>query len=693
MTRKLKKIDRAAVALAALSAVGAALILLRELTYGVTLHWDGINYIAVARNLLDGHAFIGMQEKPFTRWPPLYPILLAASSFFVFDPRDVAGLVSAALFGATIFACGLWMRRRLSSRFLAAWGFLALTLSVPLTWMASWAMSEPLFILMAVLALICLDGHLRGGKASLLIWAAAFTAAAFLTRWAGVALILSALPLLALQRGVALPQKAVRVAIYAIISITPICLYILRNFLVSGFATGYSRVTPETAASFSDTAQIIIRIIGRWIIPDLSWETYSFAAQALAAAAIIALACGVAYAAARFALTDKRDDGARGPMGSCGRSSVRRVSFCVFGGFALGYIVFFTASAVTSASADLGLSYRYLTPLFAPLTIAFLIAADAFFARTSDWTSGRASDGWKSSWAARSLPIAKAAGIWERLAAKAPKMLPKAMKGRRLNLAAIAIAAPLCVWLAHTALLSVSAVIVMNTEGLTRQSYSNAQYANSEVLEYLRNAAPAGEVASNQFAATYIHVGGGARHTPLPAESKYMRRWAESAKDGDYAVWFNGRHWAESIEYDDALLRELMQPAAELSDGAVFRIDKPYAESAQPGQPALMVRSFFDLYIQDNAVIYAKEPCSVADTEARFFVHIFPESANSLPLDRRKFRFNNIGFNFYETGEIRGGRCSARLQLPDYAVAEIKTGQYTREGKIWEERLRLDRWR
>ena len=353
------KVDRFTVFLAIASTVGVALILLRETTYGVSLHWDGINYIAVARNILDGDILHGFQEKPFTRWPPLYPILLALTSFFVFDPYDVAGPVSAALFGLTIFVAGIWMRQRLASRFLVIWGFLALMLSIPLTWMATWALSEPLFILVAVLALVRTDEFLIEGKFSSLIWAAVFTAMACLTRWTGVTVIMTILPLLVLQRGVRITEKTRRIAIYSVISTLPVGLYMLRNVLLVGHPTGSLK---SPANSLENTIDAVLGSVGRWIFPDLSWATTGTIPQLLAGVILLALSISVMY----LVLLGQRKTNVWSKWGS----------LSIFGGFVVTYVIFFLISAVVVGGTELGTSYRYFTVIFVPFTIAFVLVID-----------------------------------------------------------------------------------------------------------------------------------------------------------------------------------------------------------------------------------------------------------------------------------------------------------------------------
>ena len=108
-----------------------------------------------------------------------------------------------------------------------------------------------------------------------------------------------------------------------------------------------------------------------------------------------------------------------------------------------------------------------------------------------------------------------------------------------------------------------------------------------------------------------------------------------------------------------------------------------YYESAGSGEPA--ARSDFDIYLRENAVIYGKSPCSVADVQAEFFLHFVPEDLEDLPADRRQHGFGGGHFRYGEYAALDfGGRCIMAQPLPDYPVARIRTGQFTPEGdQIW----------
>ncbi len=105
-------------------------------------------------------------------------------------------------------------------------------------------------------------------------------------------------------------------------------------------------------------------------------------------------------------------------------------------------------------------------------------------------------------------------------------------------------------------------------------------------------------------------------------------------------------------------------------------------EAAVSGEP--LARSAFDVYLADGALVYAKEPCGQADTDARFFLHIIPDRVDDLPEARRGSGFDNLDFAFFPNGALFDGKCAARVPLPNYAIASIRTGQFVGgEGGIW----------
>ena len=131
---------------------------------------------------------------------------------------------------------------------------------------------------------------------------------------------------------------------------------------------------------------------------------------------------------------------------------------------------------------------------------------------------------------------------------------------------------------------------------------------------------------------------------------------------------------------------------------AKFWIDpgRRWAEAAAGASGEPVAYGAFDIYLSDGALVYAKEPCEPGDADARFFLHVVPERAEDLPDERRRYGFDNLDFAFFPNGALFEGSCAARIPLPDYPVAGVRTGQRDGEGGVlWSVEFPIDpgrRW-
>ena len=104
-------------------------------------------------------------------------------------------------------------------------------------------------------------------------------------------------------------------------------------------------------------------------------------------------------------------------------------------------------------------------------------------------------------------------------------------------------------------------------------------------------------------------------------------------------------------------------------------------DMAQSTEP--VIRSHFNVYLDQDTLFYVKEQCETADLEARFMFHITPVNHNDLPEERQQFAFDNLDFDFNLHGSRFNQRCAAQVQLPEYDIASIRTGQFIRgEGEL-----------
>ena len=107
-------------------------------------------------------------------------------------------------------------------------------------------------------------------------------------------------------------------------------------------------------------------------------------------------------------------------------------------------------------------------------------------------------------------------------------------------------------------------------------------------------------------------------------------------------------------------------------------------DMAQSTEP--VIRSHFNVHLDQNSLFYIKEQCKAEDVEARFFLHITPVNRNDLPEERQQFTFDNLDFDFAKHGGIFDQKCAAQVQLPEYEIASIRTGQFIHgEGGLWSE--------
>ena len=509
--------------LVAVAVLGGGLVLARGISDGVRLLPDSIDYIAAARNLVAGEGLGRLPDgQPYDLWPPLYPILLAAGGFFVADPHDVAAPLNAVVFGLTVFVAGRWLRQRIRSRFLFVWGCLALALALPLTHLASWAVSEPAFILFALLALFRAEAHLRDGGRSSLAWAALFTALACLTRYPGVTVIVAIVAALLLQRGRPAGERLRRAALYAVPAFIPLGLWLVRNGFVFGEV-----VVNRRSVDYSPGGILfdLWAHAGKWAALVDS-DTWGRVAVALLALAICAAVCVIR----------KR------------RWMASWRLFAVLGGFTLAFIVLHIAAMLLGNTWS-GVQERHLAPAYIPLLLILLLLLDALWARAAARLPERI----------RIPPLARA-GARER-------------GGWALALAALV----LCLWIGYGAKLNVDDIRRANDPYAAPWDYGSAWWEDSRTLRQLVPDASR-QVFSNHYLAVYIHREGFRGYGALPPR---IEKVAEGKANGDFIVWFHrdgGLDWP----YAAADLRGVakLETVFEADDGIILRINDEAGDDA-----------------------------------------------------------------------------------------------------------------
>lgn len=625
------------------AALGTALVLARGIRYGAALAYDSIAYIAVARHLLDGNGFLTFDWGAYAHGPPLYPLLLAVAGLGLLDPVELAGALNALVFGATVFVAGNYLRRLAGSRFLAAWGAVALAVSLPLVEVSSWAMSESVFVLLTTLALVNTADFLTEGRRRSLVGAIVFSALAWQTRYLGVGLVAAVGLLLLSSRG-SWVERGKRVAALSLAAGLPMAGWILRNTLLVGHPFGRRELQEDlTPTSLPGAVAEIGGVLVRWLRTDL------FAGGAFVEVA--ALAVPLAVAAAVLSRRNEarrragRSDGERrGGNGGAGTAPSRanRQGLRTLLTFALVYGAVLMAAMAAGLTAH-GVEPRFVVPLYAPLVLAAVLALDRLF-------------------------------LFERKGRPAPARGP----GRF----GVAVATALGLWTVGQSSLHAQAIREANSSvGNHHRGFAAPPWADSETIRALRGRETVGPVFTNLPILLYLHFDHSRFIRYLPVElsvggrfrpggpgsgevSIPFRQWLEEAPEGTWIAWFEEAGQG-GYEYGLAELRSrpTLEPMAELDDGALFRVNRSYRPPANPYRAAYramrggawgdpVARAPFDLYFDGTNLGYLRVPCTAADTEPRFFLHIYPVDTGDLPPERTLFKFENRDFAFPDYGVI-----------------------------------------
>ena len=102
----------------------------------------------------------------------------------------------------------------------------------------------------------------------------------------------------------------------------------------------------------------------------------------------------------------------------------------------------------------------------------------------------------------------------------------------------------------------------------------------------------------------------------------------------------------------------------------------------------LIIRSIYNVYRNDRILSFVKDACSQDAAARRFILHVIPVD-NSV-IDGKAEA--NLDFSFQPPDTWRPGEaCVVSVELPDYPIALLRTGQYnaTRTGHDWLEEYRL----
>ena len=529
------RLDRSALLVIVMAALGTAHLLVRTSTYGAAVDGVSVTYLSTAQSLVTGDGLRDFMGRGLLPTPPLYPLSMAAVALAGIEVPEAGRLVNVTSFALIILLSGFWLRRSRGSPLLAAGATLALTTSYFLTHFSSWITADSLFLLFTLLALMQMEAFSkRTVPWRSVVLAAAFTALAALTRYAGVAVIFTGVLLLLPHRGTPPAARASRAVVYGALSSLPVGFVFLRNHLLFGdFDKRVHRVGQSLPESLD---QLIGVFSGKAMPADMPGWLGASVWWVCALAVLAGAALRIRAAIRRRA----RPSSSRAP--SPPPLPARTFNFSTlepalpFLAFSFVYLTFMLV-IVTWTLGRYGFLGRYLLPPYVSLLLAGAWMFDRFLRiRTRGWAS-----------------VAKRVSVALVLVACLGHFGPWAKKNLDLTVQAL-------------------------ESGYMGNSYNTAHWERSETIGYLGANPVDTRVYCNLHGLLYallaLKTGAGipGQYPLLPQKLHVLERRIE---DGAYVVWLKPveGHSLDDYEFDDTHLRALpgLETVAELSDGVIFR--------------------------------------------------------------------------------------------------------------------------
>jgi 4-amino-4-deoxy-L-arabinose transferase-like glycosyltransferase len=268
-----------------LLAVAGTFLVLEATPEGLSLNDDSIAYVAGARSMLAGDGYREAwlaSNGPVTHFPPGFSSVLAFFGLFGLDPLRGTRFVNALLFGLNTGLLGIIVWRMTPS--LTA-GLVIAALFVTSGEMLQIhvaAISEPLFILLSLCAFWNFDLYFERPPSSVgrgiagewwwLVACAAFTGMAYLTRYAGLALVATFIVAICILR-TSWRKRLTSIGIF-LAGFLPFALgWALRNRIVADNATNRAFAWHPITA---ENIRIGLRAFSEFFIPVETWRREIF---------------------------------------------------------------------------------------------------------------------------------------------------------------------------------------------------------------------------------------------------------------------------------------------------------------------------------------------------------------------------------------------------------------------------------
>ncbi len=253
------------------AAAGAGLLFI-SMAQGVGVGGDATIYITSARNLLAGKG-LGLINaagdfRLIPYFPPFYSLVLAFPGLFTDNLPLAALILNLVLHAGLVFLITYWTISVSDNLFPGLLLGMLLAGSPIIIPAASWAMSEPLAVLLGFSGLILLEKSLVEDQ-RFAFWASAILLGlSFLTRYSSAAFIGAAVLLILFFEGETWKKRFLRAFVYGLVSVIPMIVWLVIDFTKTSTVASRSMLSGKTAELWAAFLPKIKHVFVLWILPD-----------------------------------------------------------------------------------------------------------------------------------------------------------------------------------------------------------------------------------------------------------------------------------------------------------------------------------------------------------------------------------------------------------------------------------------
>ena len=253
------------------AAAGAGLLFI-SMAQGVGVGGDATIYITSARNLLAGKG-LGLINaagdfRLIPYFPPFYSLVLALPGLFTDNLPLAALILNLVLHAGLVFLITYWTISVSDNLFPGLLLGMLLAGSPIIIPAASWAMSEPLAVLLGFSGLILLEKSLVEDQ-RFAFWASAILLGlSFLTRYSSAAFIGAAVLLIFFFEGETWKKRFLRAFVYGLVSVIPMIVWLVIDFTKTSTVASRSMLSGKTAELWAAFLPKIKHVFVLWILPD-----------------------------------------------------------------------------------------------------------------------------------------------------------------------------------------------------------------------------------------------------------------------------------------------------------------------------------------------------------------------------------------------------------------------------------------